>query len=116
MATKTVPPPPGGAIEPNWTAIENSREFRSLVNAKMRFIIPALVFFVVYYFALPVLVGYFPGVMERNVVGHINLAYVFALSQFAMVWIIMALYVRSARSFDAQEAQVIDAAKRGTLS
>jgi uncharacterized membrane protein (DUF485 family) len=81
----------------------------------MRFIVPATVFFVAYYFALPILVGYFPGVMERKVVGNINVAYLFALSEFAMAWIIMALYVRNARATDVQEQRVLNDLKGGRL-
>ena len=55
--------------------------------------IPATVFFVVYYFALPVLVGYAPEFMSRKVLGAVNWAYLFALSQFFMAWIIAWAYV-----------------------
>lgn len=60
-----------------------------------------------YYFALPVLVGYFPSVMERKVLGSINVAYLFALSQFFMAWAIMWLYIRAARRWDAMEHEII---------
>ena len=40
-----------------WERIQASPEFRRLVSEKRRFILPATVFFIVYYFALPVLVG-----------------------------------------------------------
>ena len=108
LATRVVPPTVSGTSEPDWTGIEHSSAFRSLIAAKMRFIIPAMIFFVAYYFALPVLVGYFPGVMERKVIGQINLAYLFALSEFVMAWIVMAAYVMRARGFDVQAAHVID--------
>ena len=85
---------------PDWAAIERSAEFRALVRAKRAFIVPATVFFVLYYFALPVLVGYWPEAMSTRVVGHVNVAYLFALSQFVMAWILMAAYVRRARAFD----------------
>ncbi len=91
---------------PDWRAIEHSPEFEALVRAKMRFIIPATIFFLVYYFALPVLVGYAPGLANTKVVGNFNVAYLFALSQFAMTWIVMALYVRKAREWDAQAAAI----------
>ena len=55
-----------------------------------------MIFFIVYYFALPVLVGYARPLMEKRVLGPVNLAYLFALSQFFMAWIIAALYVRAA--------------------
>jgi len=108
------PTPPRGdppaAGEHDWTAIESSPAFRELVASKRRFIVPATVFFIVYYFALPVLVGYFPDAMSRDVVGKINVAYLFALSQFVMAWVVMALYVRRARSFDAQEHAIVERA------
>ncbi|HEV7591028.1 MAG TPA: DUF485 domain-containing protein [Longimicrobium sp.] len=97
---------PGG--EHDWTTIESSPEFRALVASKRRFIVPATVFFIVYYFALPMLVGYFPDVMSRDVFGRVNVAYLFALSQFLMAWVVMALYVRRARDFDAQEHAIVE--------
>jgi uncharacterized membrane protein (DUF485 family) len=90
-----------------WTTLEAAPAFRGLVAAKRRFIIPATLFFIVYYFALPILVGYHPRVMERDVIGKINLAYLFALSQFVMAWVVMALYVRRARRFDALEHEIV---------
>ncbi|HEX2184988.1 MAG TPA: DUF485 domain-containing protein [Chloroflexota bacterium] len=116
MTERTPPPPPPGAADDtlvhappdtDWEAIEAEPEFRELVAAKRRFMVPATVFFIVYYFALPVLVGYFPGAMERDVVGEINLAYLFALSQFVMAWVLMWLYVRRARTFDAMEHEIV---------
>ena len=85
---------------PDWAAIERTPEFQALVRAKRAFIVPATVGFILYYFALPALVGYWPEMMSTTVAGRINLAYVFALSQFAMAWALMAAYVRRARRFD----------------
>ena len=94
----------------DWSRVTQLPEFRSMVRAKLRFIIPATLFFVVYYFALPVLVGYAPGLMSKKILGLVNLAYVFALSQFFMAWIIAALYVRAAAKFDKMEHRVIEKA------
>jgi len=85
---------------PDWAAIERTPEFRALVRAKRAFIIPATLFFVAYYFALPALVGYWPDLMSTRVAGNINLAYLFALSQFVMAWVIMAIYVQRAQRYD----------------
>jgi uncharacterized membrane protein (DUF485 family) len=100
-------PPPDPAPLAAWSQLEAEPQFRELVAAKRRFILPATVFFIVYYFALPILVGYYPGLMDRDVVGNINLAYLFALSQFAMAWVVMWLYVRRARHFDALERGIV---------
>jgi uncharacterized membrane protein (DUF485 family) len=94
----------------DWGAIAASARFRQLLAEKRRFIVPAMVFFVVYYFALPVLVGYFPRLMERKVIGSVNVAYLFALSQFFMAWAVAALYVRVAAKWDRMAAEI-----RGTI-
>src|SRR5271155_2464160 len=88
------------ASQSTWDAIANSKPFQDLMATKRSFIVPAFVFFVVYYFALPVLVGYAPQFMSTKVIGPVNLAYLFALSQFFVAWIIAALYVRAAGNFD----------------
>src|SRR5690606_5060992 len=91
-----------------WAKVEADTDFRELGHAKRGFIFPATVFFIVYYFALPVLVGYWPELMSRDVIGEINLAYLFALSQFGMAWVIMVMYVRRARVFDGLVVRLVD--------
>lgn len=97
----------------DWEAIENDPDFRRLVAEKRRFIIPATIFFIVYYFALPVLVGYFPDQMDAYVVGKINVAYLFALSQFFMSWALMAMYIKRARHFDELAAAIVAKVRGG---
>lgn len=92
----------------DWEKLAASEGFKNLLRAKRRFIIPAMIFFVAYYFALPVLIGYARPFMEKRVWGPVNLAYLFALSQFFMAWIIAALYVRAAARFDKMAAGVIE--------
>ena len=100
----------------DWNRLAASDRFRNLLKAKRRFIVPAMIFFIVYYFALPVLIGYARPFMETRVFGPVNYAYLFALSQFFMAWIIAALYVRAAARFDKMAAGVVsqseDAAPR----
>ncbi len=68
----------------DWEAIEKTPEFVGLLKSKAMFIAPATAFFIAYYFALPTAVGWFPELMNRKVWGDVNLAYLFALSQFFM--------------------------------
>jgi uncharacterized membrane protein (DUF485 family) len=99
---------------PDWAAIERTAEFRALVRAKRAFIVPATLFFVAYYFALPALVGYWPDLMSTPVVGRINIAYLFALSQFVMAWAVMAAYVRRARRYDRMVERLLERVKGRT--
>src|SRR5438067_7459373 len=96
-----------------WDRIAASQEFKDLMATKKTFIVPAFIFFVVYYFALPVLVGYAPGLMSTKVIGQVNLAYLFALSQFFVAWIIAGLYVRAANNFDRLAKDILEKSANG---
>lgn len=114
--TRSAPPPEVAAAgdEAHWEGLEETDEFRKLVSARWRFVAPATVFFLIYYFALPLSNGLFPNVMRTEIVGHINLAYVFALSQFVMAWVLAYFYIRQAgRVFDPLAAKVRERASRG---
>lgn len=92
----------------DWDVVASHPEFRELMKAKARFIVPATIFFVLFYFALPILVGYAPDLMATPVFGPVNLAYLFALSQFFVAWFIAWLYVRAADRFDRMAASLLE--------
>jgi uncharacterized membrane protein (DUF485 family) len=95
------------AAAANWDAIAADADFKKLVAAKIGFILPASIFFIVYYFALPVLVGWFPDLMKTKIAGEVNLAYLFALSQFFMAWTLAGFYVVKAAGWDMDAAALI---------
>jgi uncharacterized membrane protein (DUF485 family) len=95
----------------DWQRLAATAEFKQLLKAKARFVVPATIFFIVYYFSLPLLVGYAPQLMSKKVLGVINVAYLFALSQFLMAWLIAWAYVRAAARFDRMAR---DAVEKGT--
>ncbi len=82
-----------------WVRVERTSAFNELVSAKRAFIIPATVFFLVFYFGLPFLAA-FTTVLNARVVGPLTLAYLYAFAQFAMTWILMHLYVSRANRWD----------------
>ncbi len=96
-----------------WDRIAATQQFKDLMATKKIFIVPAFIFFVVYYFALPVLVGYAPEFMSTKVIGNVNIAYLFALSQFFVAWIIAGLYVKAANDFDRLSKDIIEKAGDG---
>jgi uncharacterized membrane protein (DUF485 family) len=96
----------------DWARLAATAEFKALLKAKARFVVPATVFFIVYYFSLPLLVGYAPQLMARKVFGVVNVAYLFALSQFFMAWLLAWAYVRAAARFDEMARAVIDKGTR----
>ena len=87
------------AREDEWIRIERTSAFKELVRSKKAFIIPATIFFLVFYFGLPVLAG-FTTVLDSYAIGSVTWAYVYAFAQFAMTWILMHLYVSRANRWD----------------
>jgi len=87
-------------------------EFHQLLQRKAKFIVPACIFFTVYYFLLPVMVGFFPELMKTRV-GPVNAAYAFALSQFFMAWILAAIYTRVAAGWDRDSANILASLPKG---
>jgi len=100
------------ASQSTWDRIAESHEFKDLMSTKKTFIVPAFIFFVLYYFALPVLVGYAPQFMSTKVLG-VNFAYLFALSQFFVAWLIAGLYVKAANGFDRLAKDIVEKAEIG---
>ncbi len=91
-----------------WEEIEHRPDFEALLKAKARFVIPATIFFVVYYFALLILVGWYPDLMKKEAFGGMNWAYAFALSQFFMAWILAAIYMKVAAGWDRRAAKLLE--------
>ncbi len=92
---------------PDWETLAKSASFRALIRAKKRFLLPACLFFIFYYFSLLYLVGWHPELMKKPLLGPVNGAYLFALSQFFMAWGVAWIYVRKATGFDRASAAVI---------
>lgn len=97
----------------DWQAIERDADFRELVRTKRNLIIPATIFFLLYYFVFLIVVGYLPDVANASVIGNINVAYLFALSQFIVTWILMGIYVWRAGMFDALVQRIVARVRGG---
>ena len=93
-------------IHPRWQSLAAEPEFRSLLRSRRRFVVPATIFFIAYYLALPIAAGFWPKAMSRPVLGPLTIAYCFALSQFVMAWLLLALYLYRARQFDLAAARI----------
>ena len=52
------------------------------------------------------LVGWWPDLMKTKI-GSVNLAYLFALSQFFMAWIVAGFYVAKAAGWDKSAAALL---------
>ncbi|MDX5892503.1 DUF485 domain-containing protein [Rubrobacter radiotolerans] len=85
--------------EEEWVHVERTSAFKELISSKKAFIIPATIFFMAFYFGLPVLTG-FTTLLNGEAIGAITWAYVYAFAQFIMTWTLLHLYVSRANRWD----------------
>jgi len=76
-----------------------SPAFHQLMRQKNGFILPAILFSMVFYFTLPVLTSYATFLNEKAI-GDISWAWMFAFAQFIMTWTFCILYSKRAKRFD----------------
>ena len=73
-------------------------------------------FSVAWYFLLPIGAAYFQDLFRIRVWGVINVGLLFALSEFALAWIVAWLYSRRAsRDFDQLAAQICQECERAPV-
>ena len=103
----------GGGSQPpiDWIAAEQSPEFRELIAKRRALVLPATIFFFVWYFGFILLAGYAPGFMGTSVYEGFTVGYLIALTQFLMVWGLSAAYlIRSNSTFDPLAAKAAETA------
>jgi len=88
-----------------YSEIVRSEPFSRLMAKKKRFIVPMMLFFLVFYFILPIMTSY-SQVLNQKAFGSITWAWVFASAQFLMTWVLCWLYSRKAVEFDRLADQI----------
>jgi uncharacterized membrane protein (DUF485 family) len=98
----------GTDLRVDWEAIERSPEFRELITARRRFVLPATIFFLAWYIGFILLAGYAPDFMARSVYQGLTVGYCLALTQFVMVGVLGIMYLRRAeRMYDPLAEKVV---------
>jgi uncharacterized membrane protein (DUF485 family) len=99
----------------DWQAIEASPEFQELVKARRSFLVPATVVFLVVGIGYLLLAAFDHGLMGKQVFGGIPFAFLAALSQVLLTWVLTAAYLRKAAStFEPLEQRTTEAAAAGS--
>lgn len=95
-----------------YSQVEKSTKFKELMQEKKRFIIPLTVFFLLFYFSLPILASY-TTILNKPAIGSITWVWILALAQFVMTWTLCILYVRKAARFDQKADDILSEYKGG---
>ena len=92
---------------PDYTEIVQSASFQKLLKQKRNFILPLSLFFLAFYFTLPILTAY-TTVLNKPAFASMTWAWVFAFAQFVMTWTLCILYTKRASKFD----ELVDTIKK----
>lgn len=94
----------------DYSQILQSDSFQNLLSEKRRFIVPISIFFMAFFFALPIMTSY-SKVLNQEAFGGINWAWIFAAGQFIMTWTLVTVYSSRAKKFDRMVDEIIADAK-----
>ena len=91
----------------DYVDFENSDRFVHLKRTRRRFVVPLVIFFLVWYFGYVLVAAYLPDVMARPVWGSFNLGLLLGLGQFVTTFAITIWYVAfSNRTLDTLGAEL----------
>jgi uncharacterized membrane protein (DUF485 family) len=101
-----------GSGDTDWSAIEDSSEFRELIHRRRAFLVPATIAFLGVFFVYLILASFAPGVMGTQIVDGLPLAWLAAMTQVLLTWIVAWAYLRqSDRVFEPLERRAAEAAR-----
>ncbi|MBP6344467.1 MAG: DUF485 domain-containing protein [Neisseriaceae bacterium] len=94
------------AAAPDYAKLVQTPEFKQLLARKKSFMVPAVCFFLAFYFLLPILATYTTWLKGTTVFG-ITYVWVFALCQFLVVWGLGWIYVKKSTAYDQMAAAIL---------
>ncbi|AIE61087.1 DUF485 domain-containing protein [Bacillus methanolicus] len=91
----------------NYSEMAQSTSFKHLLRKKRNFILPFSLFFLAFYFTLPILTAY-SDILNTPALGPISWAWVFAFAQFIMTWTLCIIYTKKSTEFDKIVEEIIE--------
>jgi uncharacterized membrane protein (DUF485 family) len=97
----------------DWEGIERSQEFQELVRTRRQFLLPATIVFLVGAIGYLLLAAFVPSVMSWQITDGLPFAWVAAVSQVLLTWVLTWAYLRKADStFEPLEERAAAVAER----
>ncbi|GHI00299.1 membrane protein [Neobacillus kokaensis] len=90
----------------NYVQVEQSEQFQQFMNKRKKFIVPYTIFFLVFYFLLPICTSY-TSFLNTPAIGDISWVWIFAFAQFVMTFVLCTVYVKKAGALDKEADQII---------
>ena len=83
-----------------------TEEFKDLLQRKKSFIIPTTIFFLLFYFTLPLLAAY-TKLLHTELIGPISGVWIFAALQFLVVWTCGFIYIKKSEKYDNLSKEIL---------
>lgn len=90
----------------DYEAVVQKPKFKKLMDDKKKFIMPFTIFFLIFYFTLPILTSY-TTILNKPAIGDISWVWIFALAQFVMTWTLCTIYVKRFARFDKDADDIL---------
>jgi uncharacterized membrane protein (DUF485 family) len=87
--------------------IAETKTFKQIIEQKKKFIIPYTVFFLIFYFTLPILTSN-TEILHQKAIGDITWVWIYGILQFIMTWTLVTIYMKKAHSFDQLVEQIVE--------
>ncbi|MBM7649153.1 uncharacterized membrane protein (DUF485 family) [Bacillus ectoiniformans] len=84
-----------------------TKEFQTVVKQKRAFILPVTIFFLSFYFLLPILAAY-TDLLKGEAFFGLTWAWVYALMQFVVVWVGGIVYIKKSEKYDILASKVLE--------
>jgi uncharacterized membrane protein (DUF485 family) len=94
--------------EIDWEAVLASEHFRQLARRRRNTVVVLGVLAALYYFSIPALIAWAPGVFRIRLAAGINLGTVFAVSQYPFGGVIAYVFMRRSAAIDRAAAGPAD--------
>ncbi|MEU9114257.1 DUF485 domain-containing protein [Streptomyces sp. NPDC048483] len=98
---------------PDYSQVQSSAEFAELRRTHRSFAFPLTLAFILWYLVYVLLSSYAGGFMATKVVGHLNVAFVLGIAQFATTFLIAWWYSRHAAAKLDPKAEAIKSRLEG---
>jgi uncharacterized membrane protein (DUF485 family) len=95
------------SVEPDWSALARSPQFRELMASRRRFLVAGTAFYCAYFLAFLCLLGFAPDTMSDRVVGSVTLALVAGMSLIVLAFVMAFLHARKADEWDRMAQRVV---------
>ena len=91
-------------VEPDWTALARSPQFRELMASRRRFLVAGTAFYSLYFLAYLCLLGFAPDAMGKYLFGSVSYALAGGMSLVVLAFVMAFLHARKSGGMGADGA------------